>query len=292
VIVWNLHKGKNQQWDIVYADLPEPAIKFKPGKPFVLINQMAGKRLLTLNGSNFEVRSNNHSPEQLFMFDEATQTIRLFANQQFSIAIEDHGRSRNLNGHKTDGAWYQRWTWEGNMMKNERGLVMDVSGAKDVDGQNVIVWKAHGKQNQQWLVEYVDADTIQNGMIPDKPFRIISLMKSGRAITRSKDQVVIQDMNANNKDQVFVFDSQTGSIQPKRDHNVAMEIGEEGRNRYARFAKEKDIWYQHFQIKGEYIMNERGLVLDVAGGRDLNNQNVLTWKKHKGLNQKWKIDYV
>lgn len=71
-----------------------------------------------------------------------------------------------------------------------------------------------------------------------------------------------------------------------------MEIGEEGRNRYARFANEKDIWYQHFQIKGEYIMNERGLVLDVSGAKDKDNQNVLTWKKHKGLNQKWKIDYV
>jgi len=46
------------------------------------------------------------------------------------------------------------------MLKNERGLVLDVSGAKDVDGQNVIVWKSHGKQNQQWMVEYVDADTI------------------------------------------------------------------------------------------------------------------------------------
>jgi hypothetical protein len=117
-------------------------------------------------------------------------------------------------------------------------------------------------------------------------------MKGGRAITRSHQNVIITDVNANNKDQVFVFDSQTGSIQPKRDGSVAMEIGEEGRNRYARFAKEKDIWYQHFQIKGEYLMNERGLVLDVAGGRDQNNQNVLVWKKHKGLNQKWKIDYV
>lgn len=177
-------------------------------------------------------------------------------------------------------------------MKNERGLVLDVQSAKDADGANVIVWKSHGKLNQQWKIEYVDADTIQNGLIPDKPFKIISKMKAGRAITRSRNNVIIKDANKGDKDQEFVFDSQSGSIQPRRDHTLSMDIGEEGRNRYAQFAKEKDIWYQHFQIKGEYMVNERGLVLDVAGGRDKNNQNVLVWKKHNGLNQKWKIDYV
>jgi hypothetical protein len=87
---------------------------------------MAGKRLLTLNGSNFEVRSRNNSPEQLFKFDETTQTIRLFANQGYSIAIENHGRSRNIIGHSTDGGWYQTWTFDKNMIKNERNLVLDV----------------------------------------------------------------------------------------------------------------------------------------------------------------------
>lgn len=253
---------------------------------------MAGKRLLTLTGTNFVINKMNHSPEQLFRFDESTQTIRLFANQGYSIAIENHGRNRNLIGHKTDGAWYQRWTIDGNMIKNERGLVIDVSGAKDRDNANVIVWKAHGKQNQQWIVEYVDADWVQNGIIPDKPFRILSKMSAGRALTRSGSNVVIQNVNKSNYNQQFVFDSMTGSIQPKKDGSVALDIGEQGRNRYARFDKEQDIWYQHFQLKGEYLMNERGLVLDVAGGKDRNNQNVLVWKRHKGQNQKWKIDYV
>jgi len=45
-------------------------------------------------------------------------------------------------------------------------------------------------------------------------------------------------------------------------------------------------------LTGENLINERGLVLEVAGGQDRNNQNVLVWKKNAGLNQKWKIDYV
>lgn len=165
----------------------------------------------------------------------------------------------------------------------------------DKDGQNVIVWKKNGENslNQHWAVEYVNPDTVQNGIIPDKPFRILTKMRSGRAITRSGDNVVIRDVSkGNNNDQIFVLDSDSGSIQPQRDNKVSLDIGDEGRGRYTHFVKEKDIWHMHFQIRGEYMINERGLVLDVAGGQDRNNQNVLVWKKHRGLNQKWKIDYV
>lgn len=56
--------------------------------------------------------------------------------------------------------------------------------------------------------------------------------------------------------------------------------------------KTQNIWDQHFNLDGDRIVNERGLVFDVSGGRDRNGQNVLVWKKHNGLNQKWKVDYV
>jgi len=258
----------------------------------MIVNQMKGKRVLTLKGTNFVINKRDNSPEQLFAFDSNSKTIKMFARRQDSIAIENHGRSRNLIAHKTSGAWYQEFHVDGNFLRNERNLVVDVSGARDSDGANVIVWKKHGNLNQQWKIEYVNADVIQNGIIPDKPFRIISKMGKGRAITRSKNNVIIRDTNVKDKDQQFVYDSETGSIQPRRNGNVAMDIGEQGRNRYVQFAREKDIWYQHFQIKGEQLVNERGLVLDVAGGKDQNNQPVLVWKKHNGANQKWKIDYV
>jgi hypothetical protein len=81
LIVWSRHNGKNQQWDIVYADQPEPKISFQPNKPFVIINQMAGKRLLTLQGKNFIVQQRNNSPEQLFKYDPVSSTVKLYANQ-------------------------------------------------------------------------------------------------------------------------------------------------------------------------------------------------------------------
>jgi len=57
-------------------------------------------------------------------------------------------------------------------------------------------------------------------------------------------------------------------------------------------SRTEDIWDQHFNLDGDRIVNERGLVLDVSGGRDRNGQDVLVWKRHNGANQKWKVDYV
>jgi hypothetical protein len=39
-------------------------------------------------------------------------------------------------------------------------------------------------------------------------------------------------------------------------------------------------------------VNERGLVMDVHGGHDQENRNIIVWKRHKGLNQQWDIVYV
>jgi len=113
---------------------------------------MDGKRCLTLSGSNFVIQSRNNSPEQLFKYDPATKTIKMFSNQLHSLALSHSGKSRNLIAHKTDGAWYQHFELDGKFVKNERGLVLDVSGSKDRDGQNVIVWKKNGENslNQHW----------------------------------------------------------------------------------------------------------------------------------------------
>lgn len=113
---------------------------------------MAGKRLLTLLGFNFVVQSRNNSPEQLFRYDPQIKTIKMFSNQLHLLALSYVGKSRNLIVYKIDGAWYQHFVLDGKFVKNERGLVLDVSGSKDRDGQNVIVWKKNGENslNQHW----------------------------------------------------------------------------------------------------------------------------------------------
>jgi hypothetical protein len=232
---------------------------------------MNGKRLLTLTGDgNFVIKKREFSPEQMFRYDASSRTIRTFSNQQRSVEVEASGRARNLRAGKTTGGWNQQFTIDGAFLKNERGLVIDVAGSGDRDGQNVLVWKKHGGKNQQWNIEYADVDKIQNGLIPDKPFRLISKMRGQRALTMQGRNVVIRDRNNGAQNQIFVYDSQTGSIQPRTNRNISVDIGDHGRGRYTKMSNERDIWTQHFQFRGDRLVNERGLVLDIAGGRDRN----------------------
>jgi hypothetical protein len=71
-----------------------------------------------------------------------------------------------------------------------------------------------------------------------------------------------------------------------------LDIGSFGKNRNLTWGKALNVWSQHFNLKGNHVQNERGLVLDVAGGRDLNNQTVVVWRKHRGINQRWRVEYV
>lgn len=134
-------------------------------------------------------------------------------------------------------------------------------------------------------------DSEHNGFKVNKPFRLLSKMRGRRAITRSGSSVVIRDLNKSSNDQLFVFSS-SGSIEPKVDKSMSLDIGENGHGRWLTWTKNKNIWEQHFQLKDEYIVNERNLVLEVIGGRDQNNATIAVWKKHNGLNQRWIVDYV
>lgn len=52
-------------------------------------------------------------------------------------------------------------------------------------------------------------------------------------------------------------------------------------------------WFQIFKYSGQNIVNVKdGRVLDVQGGKDKEGQDVFVWKKHNGLNQRWKILYL
>jgi len=39
-------------------------------------------------------------------------------------------------------------------------------------------------------------------------------------------------------------------------------------------------------------VNEKGKVMDVSGGVDTENRNIITYKKHGGINQQWDVVYA
>ena len=47
-----------------------------------------------------------------------------------------------------------------------------------------------------------------------------------------------------------------------------------------------------FRRSGLHILNERGKAVDVSGGVDVENRNIIVHNKHNGLNQQWDIMYV
>jgi hypothetical protein len=162
-----------------------------------------------LKGNNFVIQRRNNSIQQLFKYDPSSRTVKPYGSQGKSMAIIG---GRNIGAQKTNGAWYQRWDIKGAFFTNEKGKVMDVSGSGDRDGQNVLAWRRHGGKNQQWSIQYVNPDSIKGGLIPDKPFKILSKLRSGRAVTKEGKNIVIRDKSGNNQNQLFVFDSRSGSI--------------------------------------------------------------------------------
>ena len=47
-----------------------------------------------------------------------------------------------------------------------------------------------------------------------------------------------------------------------------------------------------FRYQDGLVVNERGKVLDVQGGVDAENRNIMIYNKHGKINQQWDIVYV
>jgi hypothetical protein len=44
-------------------------------------------------------------------------------------------------------------------------------------------------------------------------------------------------------------------------------------------------------MKGYFLVNEKGKVMDVHGGADQENRDIIVWNKHGKINQQWDIVY-
>ena len=47
-----------------------------------------------------------------------------------------------------------------------------------------------------------------------------------------------------------------------------------------------------FRVEGAFIVNEKGKVFDVSGGKDNENQNIIVYNKHGGINQQFDVVYA
>lgn len=133
------------------------------------------------------------------------------ANKNLMLDIAQEGKDRDLVALKQNRRWDQQFRVKGDRVENIRGVVVTVEGGVDKDGQNVIVWKKSNGLNSKWNFVYADQNNGQDGLIPNKPFRLVSLMKSGRVLTQTGNNVVIRTKN-DKEAQIFILDPSSNTI--------------------------------------------------------------------------------
>jgi len=45
-------------------------------------------------------------------------------------------------------------------------------------------------------------------------------------------------------------------------------------------------------MDGAFLVNERGKVMDISGGVDAEQRNIIVWNKHGKINQQWDVVYA
>jgi hypothetical protein len=127
----------------------------------------------------------------------------------------------------------------------------------------------------------------------NRPFYIVTKMGSGRAIeVQEGGNLVLKWKKYGGISQQFFFDNVSKTIKSKQYPDKSLDIQSAGRSSNLQIWTTNGRWFEVFRIKKEMIVNERGKVLDVAGGEDKEGANIIVWKMHNYKNQQWKIVYV
>jgi hypothetical protein len=144
------------------------------------------------------------------------------------------------------------WRLKGNYIINERGeKVIDVSGSKDAENQNVIAYKKNTNEGQKWTILYADeedkdpedGDFVADwGLKVGTPFHIVSKMSSKRYLDLIGNRAVIKTSNGFDT-QKFVFDWKTRSIQ-----SVKNKQSLDARNNWIYTYGSNNQWYQNFKF--------------------------------------------
>jgi hypothetical protein len=115
IIMYNKHKGLNQQWDVIYADeYPAEPVKGEYNeqfgmyveRDFYIVSQMKEHRYLDLiNNRNFVIKTPNGRKTQTWYFDQKSLTIKTRLNNQ-SFDIKSAGKTRDMQVWSTNSGWF------------------------------------------------------------------------------------------------------------------------------------------------------------------------------------------
>lgn len=128
---------------------------------------------------------------------------------------------------------------------------MEVQGGKDNEGQNIRMWNKHKGLNQKWDVTYVKEMKPEPtkgqlnkrfGLYVERPFHIVTAMKSGRYVDVVENNIVIKTPNGF-KTQIWWFDQKTKTIKSQADPNKSLSIENQGRTNNAQLWNTQYRWF-------------------------------------------------
>jgi hypothetical protein len=139
-----------------------------------------------------------------------------------------------------------------NFVNIQNNKVIDVSGGKDVEGQNVIVWKRHNGANQRWNIIYVDKSKKgpTSGLDKDFGFHIGRLfyfrsrLPMGRIAEAVGTDVRLRRYTTGRvRQQTWKFDGVSKTIKTDYHRTYSLEITNQGRSANLRVTTTNSRWW-------------------------------------------------
>jgi hypothetical protein len=196
-------------------------------------------------------------------------------------------------------------------VRNDKGKCLDVSGGRNVNNQIVTWWNCHNGNNQGWVISQIKIVNVKDhetkdGRFPVKDgvkFMIRSAMRAQRMLYANERidgrnrNVRIRDFDAHVVTAYWVFDSRTNTIRSAHYRNWVLSNRQRnyriGQNAVVRpWTGEKTQPIKFFGGSRRNIRNYGGKCLDVHGGADQHNRQVIWWNCHNGANQGWRINTI
>jgi len=133
------YQGGVKQHFFIVSEMNNKVIDVKGGKTH------AGTEIVMWD------KNPTNSLNQQWYFDENGYIRSALNDMTFFCAQDGHPLKTILPNNDPKG----QWRWEGRKIHNQSGLVLDIKGASNHEGAELVAFKDNGQSNQHWLKELV-----------------------------------------------------------------------------------------------------------------------------------------
>jgi hypothetical protein len=139
----------------------------------------------------------------------------------------------------------------GRIIQNERGKVLDIHSGRDEENRNIIVWKKHGKVNQQFDIIYADqwkGEPTKGqlnkrfGLYVERDFYVVSKLPKGRYLDLINNRNQVIKVANGRRTQVWYFDQRSLTIKT-RYNNQSWDIAGSGRSENMQIWSTNSNWW-------------------------------------------------